>query len=170
MSTVPPAAAATVEDRFIDPREGVQHLKEIDEGRHQRVLGAALAIEPHHFAHQVDGRGLETRYQRRQVPRVVHDVRIGQQQHRRIGQRDALVHRPELPGPTVRLGLAGNDLKSPGRNPGDGGAGKLSRAVARSICRSGRCEIGRHKLGPPATRPPDDGRRFITRRNNDIDV
>jgi hypothetical protein len=80
--------------RIVHPGEGIQHLKEIHEGRHQRAFSAARTIEPHHLAHHVDPRCVEARDERCQMPWIVHDVCIGQQQDRCAGERDALTHCP----------------------------------------------------------------------------
>ena len=142
--------------RVVHLRERVEHLEEVDEGRDQEPLRPGAAVQPHHLRDHVHTRAEQPRHQRGEVPAVMGDVGIGEEQNFRAAGGHTLAQRPELAGPAGRLLLAGDD-------------GELLMAARRAPpCRRWSCRppesrgTGRHNPAPPARRSP--GRSSPPRR------
>ena len=111
--------------RPVHPREGVEHGEEIDEGRDQRALGKAGAVQPRH---QADHDALVRDSARDKAPEIVGrmaDIGVGQPQEvGASGGGDALFQRPELARPALRARAAGHHRQL------------RAREAARDVCRA----------------------------------
>ena len=114
------AAAGRCRDaasRIVRPGEGIEHLKEEDEGGNEHALGKALAAELRHQRGQHRAAGARPRDKLAQLIRHIDDIRVGEEDvirrlSRRLDRLHALALGPELSGPPGRQRASGNDREA----------------------------------------------------------
>ena len=116
MSIVPPAAAATRDRGSFTLANGYSIWKKYTKAGTSAPFGETLTIQAHHLTHQFHARLGRPRLEQprdegREVPAIVHDVGIGEEQDRCAACRDALMQGPHFSGPARGFGLAANDLE-----------------------------------------------------------
>ena len=121
-----------------DPREGIEHLEEEDEGRDEETLRPTPAGQLRHQRDQHVAFALGARDQRPKVVGSMADIRIGQQEVvRRLPRRrvlDALMLSPELAGPSRGQSRSAQDLEALAGAQGSGGLqGSRGRAVFAAV-------------------------------------
>jgi len=152
ISTVPPAEAATLDaDRSPARTDTASERSRRRPARARVRRGSSTRGAPSRSPSRPPGtRGA---HQGGQMPRIMHDIRIREQDDRRLSEGDALAQCPQLSRPTGGLALPLTSCKQEVICAGT--AARASAAVPSLEPSSIRkCGIARHSPAPPAMRSP----------------
>ena len=149
----------------VDLGEGVEELEEEDEGGDEGALGGAGAAELDHFGDHVEAAGFEFLHEGGEVPGVVEDVGVGEEEDGGGGSGDALLDGPELAAPAGGAGGAVDDGEAGvGDGAGDGGGG-----VGAAVVDEGDVEGAGVVLGEEGAEGGVDARGFVAGGDDDVE-